>query len=248
MPLLNHFAYPLDPHRPWTGFHSAWANAISAGLNRSLPTGYFSGPEVQWRHEGDAIVVREADGVTDAAPVLWKDGAGTATLAAAREPLKTLAYVPGDDTCEVRVLDETGAEQTLVGVVEIVSPGNKDRPANRKAFLGKVFGYLNAGVGVCVLDIVANRPRSLHRELLQDLGDPDPDADATYAATYARDGGEGPQVRVWYEPLVVGGELPGAVLPLKSGPTIELPLAESYAAACANYRIDPAAVQAAAGR
>ena len=244
MPLLNHFAYPLDPHRPWTGFHSAWANAISAGLNRSLPPGYFSGPEVQWRHEGDAIVVRES-AATAPGPNLWPGDGGTATLAPPREPQKTLPFEPGDDTCEVRILNEEGAEQTLVGVVEIVSPGNKERPANRKAFLGKVLGYLNAGVGVCVLDIVTNRPRSLHRELLQDLGDPDPEADATYAATYARaDGGEA-RVRVWYEPLTVDGELPDVVLPLKSGPAIELPLAASYAEACANYRIDPAAVRAA---
>jgi len=51
MPLLDHFHPPLSVTHPWKGFHSAWANAITNGLNEALPEGYYaatdrSGPPV----------------------------------------------------------------------------------------------------------------------------------------------------------------------------------------------------------
>jgi hypothetical protein len=58
MPLLEHFRPPLSMTHPWKGFHSAWANAITIGLNEVLPEGYYAIPEVPL---GDQI---EIDGAT----------------------------------------------------------------------------------------------------------------------------------------------------------------------------------------
>jgi hypothetical protein len=46
MPLLEHFRPPLSVTHPGKGFHSAWANAITNGLNELLPEGYYAIPEV----------------------------------------------------------------------------------------------------------------------------------------------------------------------------------------------------------
>ena len=44
----------------------------------------------------------------------------------------------------------TEAGPTLVGAVEFVSPGNKDRPEARRAFASNLASYLQDGIGVVV--------------------------------------------------------------------------------------------------
>ena len=51
--------------------------------------------------------------------------------------------------------------------IELVSPGNKDRPEARRAFAAKCAGYLTAGVGLVVVDIVTDRLANLHNELIE---------------------------------------------------------------------------------
>src|SRR5207245_1335800 len=60
------------------------------------------------------------------------------------------------DDLEVQVLDQRD-DARLVGVVELVSPRNKDRAASRRAFAAKYAAYLQRGIGVVVADIVTSR-------------------------------------------------------------------------------------------
>src|SRR5438046_4250675 len=70
------------------------------------------------------------------------------------------------DEIEVRVLaTRTGA--TMVGAIEFVSPGNKDRPAARRAFAAKCASYLQQGIGLVIVDVVTERPANLHDELIR---------------------------------------------------------------------------------
>ena len=55
----------------------------------------------------------------------------------------------------------------LVAVIEIVSPGNKDRAEARRTFAGKCAAYLQRGIGLITIDIVTNRNANLHNELVQ---------------------------------------------------------------------------------
>ena len=57
----------------------------------------------------------------------------------------------------------------LVAVVELVSPGNKDRAEHRQAFVTKCAAYLQEQVNVILVDVVPSRHTNLHRELLQML-------------------------------------------------------------------------------
>ena len=43
---------------------------------------------------------------------------------------------------------------TLVAVIELVSPGHKDRPEHRRAFAVKCAAYLQRAVGLVVIDTV----------------------------------------------------------------------------------------------
>ena len=242
MPLLNHFAWPLDPLRPWSGSLVRWANAISDHFNKTLPDGWFAHPEIRWRQEGDSVVVDERENpalsIAGGDPLSEDGGGGGVATAALAEPKRTLDFDPDHDVVEVRVLDERGRELVLAGVVEIVSPANKDRPSTREAFVAKTEGYIGAGVGTVIADIVTDKTRSLHRQLCQRMGDPDPEADPVYASAY-RLMDESPRtVQVWHEALAVDAPLPEMPLYLKGGPAVAVPLEATYVAACEANRID----------
>lgn len=72
------------------------------------------------------------------------------------------------DRIEVNVFHSEGGP-ILVGAIELVGPANKDRPAQREAFVAKCETYLQQGVGLVVVDIVTTRRANLHDDLLAHL-------------------------------------------------------------------------------
>ena len=224
MPLLDHFSPPLSQQRHWTGQHSAWAAEIAADLNTTLPDGWYADSRVQWNQEADAIVVASGPAPSDA-------DAATAV----RTPTRRVRFDAAQDVVEVRIIDET-AGQTLAGVVELVSPSNLRGADARGAFVAKCEALLSTGVGVLVVDVVTSSPVSLHRDLLSRIGTPDGEADPTYAASYGPDPAA-EDVRVWYEPLAIGDDLPAMPLPLLGGPVETVRLEETYAEACRRRRV-----------
>jgi hypothetical protein len=70
------------------------------------------------------------------------------------------------DTFEVRVLStDTGPK--LGAAIELISPGNKDRSAERRAFATRCASYLYQGVSVIIVDIVTNRRANLQNVVLR---------------------------------------------------------------------------------
>jgi hypothetical protein len=241
MPLLDHFHAPLFPTRRWESFHALWAGEIVAALNGSvLPEGYYAETQV---HLGGRV---EVD-----VPTLEQSGrqaaAGNGPVATATEvwapPVPALvmpALFP--DEIEVQVYGSpTGAH--LVGAIELVSPGNKDRPEARQAFAIKCAGYLQMGIGLIVVDVVTERLANLHNELIELLRQPAayrfPGDPPTYAAAYrpARREPGGDQVDIWPVPLAVGQSLPTVPLALRDGPTIPVDLETTYTGARERSRI-----------
>jgi hypothetical protein len=74
---------------------------------------------------------------------------------------------------EVRVFDQRRARR-LVAAVEIVSPANKDRAENRRAFVAKWAALLQHGVCVSVVDVITAHKFNLYTELLAMLDRSDP--------------------------------------------------------------------------
>ncbi|MCI0380472.1 MAG: DUF4058 family protein [Gemmataceae bacterium] len=215
MPLLDHFHPPVSERRSWEGFHGLWAAALVEKLNRDVLAGeYFADMQVHIgsQVEVDIATLDESKGAGE------RGAAATATAAPAWAPPATNLLVPTvfPDDIEVQVFATvTGA--TLVGAVELVSPGNKDRPEARRAFAAKCVSYLTRGIGLIVVDIVTNRLANLHNEVIGLLGHGEPfllsPAATTYAVAYRPSRQpSGDQIELWPSVLLLGQPLP--VLPL----------------------------------
>jgi hypothetical protein len=132
--------------------------------------------------------------------------------------------------------------KTLVGVIELVSPANKDRPDHRRAFAVNCLSYLHRGIGVLVADIVSERHSNLHHELLTLLGETSP-ADLPkgsflYAVAYRPSRREESNLLdLWPEPLVLGPGLPVLPLALKGLSCVPVDLEETYTGARERCRI-----------
>jgi hypothetical protein len=146
------------------------------------------------------------------------------------------------ESLEVLVFSTEGGS-TLVAAVELVSPGNKDRPETRQAFAAKCTNYLHQGVGLAVIDVVTSRRANLHDELVRFMELPAdyafPGQPALYAVAYRpttrKSGG---QIDVWPAPLAVGQLLPTLPLPLRGADCVPLDLESAYTEVRRRSRLD----------
>lgn len=98
--------------------------------------------------------------------------------------------LPYPDHFAVHVWNQEGGMR-LVGAVELVSPGNKDRDLKRRAFAVKCASYLVQGIGLVLVDVVTTRSHNLHNEIVELLR-----LDPSF-----RIGGDGGLYAVAYRPL-----------------------------------------------
>ena len=137
-----------------------------ASLHRGLlPKGYFA--EIQLHIGGVEVDVATLENMESA--TTFEEGNGGVAVAV-QAPVTTFtmpAVFP--DSIEVHIF-ETSAGPTLVGAIEFVSPGNKDRASKRRLFAAKCAAYLARGVGLICLDIVTSHHFNLHNELIELLG------------------------------------------------------------------------------
>jgi hypothetical protein len=168
-------------------------------------------------------------------------GVATATWAPPQPTLRLDADLADQYEYEVLVYDQSRGRQ-LVAAVELVSPGNKDRPENRRALATKCAALLQQGVCVSIVDLVTTRHFNLYTELLGllDRSDPAfaPDAPSIYAVTCRGRRLSGvSKLEVWAHPLTVGQPLPTLPLWLSEDVAISLDLEASYEATCSVLRI-----------
>jgi hypothetical protein len=232
MPLLDHFRPPLTPLFTWESFHAVWAGSIMTCLNRLLPPRFVALTQTHLGSQVEADVQEWDQGRSHPEQQSPNGPGGVAVQAWAppAPPLVVPAIFP--DEFEVSVLD-TRAGATLVGVVELVSPGNKDRAETRRAFAAKCATYLHRGIGLVVVDVVTERRANLHDALMDLLGHGDethmPDGSDLYAAAYRPvHRGKKNQIEAWPVALAVGGPLPMLPLALKGAATIPLDLEATY--------------------
>jgi hypothetical protein len=217
VPLLDHFHPPLSAERHWESFHGRWTAALADALNMGgLPPGYFAEMQV---HIGSRVEIDVAteERTRNGAPASATGGTATLTAPAWAPPAPALvmpAVFP--DEIEILVFNSDGGP-TLVGAIEFVSPGNKDRDETRRAFATKCASYLQQGIGLIVVDVVSNRRANLHNELIDLLRQPAtfafPGGGYLYTAAYRpahRDIGD--QIDIWPVSLSPGEPLP--IMPL----------------------------------
>ena len=230
MPLLDHFHPPLSERRHWHSFHNAWATYLSSQLNTWLPDGYFAEANVQYGIEIDVATFEEAGAI--APHPGWAPPPPRASV-----PLDTLGAV-----VEVGIFSRSGGP-LLIGAVELISPANKDRPAHRDALVSKCASYLQAGIGLVLVDIVTDRAADLDRDLLNRLGTADHGPGGSlFAAAYRsveRDGSTA--LDLWREPIAVGRPLPTLPLWLLGGLCLPVELEATYMRTCVEQKVQPAA-------
>ena len=242
MPLLDHFHPPLSAERHWESFHSSWATKLTDALTeRWLPPNYIAEEHVHLgatveidvgafeRHESENG--EEVGGaVTTVGTKVWAPPAADGMVA---------SVIP--DTFEIRVLcTDTGPK--LVAAIELISPGNKDRPAERTAFATKCASYLYQGISLIIVDIVTNRRANLHNDILRVMEAADhlqlPREANLYAVAYRPvRRRQGDEIDVWRSSLSLSQALPTLPLGLHSDLVIPVDFEATYAEACLRKRL-----------
>ena len=237
MPLRDHFRPPVSRQVSWEEIHAMWPARIVMQLKQQLPPGFVSGPKV---HSGSQIEIDIATYERDDAPRGFSDrgdgGVATAAWTLAEPSVAVETDIVDDDEYEVRIYDAE-RERTLVAVIELVSPANKDRPQKRNAFVGKCAALLRAGVAVSIVDVVTTRQFNLYTELMAFLGQADPTMGAEPPGIYAAScrwllRGERATLQTWSHVLAIGQPLPTLPLWLTPDRVIPLDLEQSYEKAC----------------
>jgi hypothetical protein len=240
MPLRDHFHAPVLDEAPWEGVHGQWLQTIVRELNTvQLPERYRAFGQV---HRGTQVEIDVAtfdEGRPAARPAGNGNGVATAVWAPPAPTRTSAAEFPAQDLFEVLV-EDTRRRRRLVAAVELVSPSNKDRPENRRAFAVKCASYLQQRVSVVIVDVVTECHFNLHREMydLFGLADVWTDEVNLYAAAdRATKNNEHWQVDLWAHALAVGAPLPTLPLWLAADLAVPLLLEETYEETCRVLRI-----------
>ncbi len=239
MPLRDHFSPPLAEHRSWEELHGAWPGSIAFRLNSILPPDYYCGPRV---HLGSAIEIDVAAFENEEALGAIADGGGGGTAVAwapARPTLLLDTDAPTPPEYEARVYDVRHGRR-LVAAVEIVSPGNKDRPESREAFVSKCHALLQQDVCVAIVDLVTERQSNLYAELAARMGAAPPAIakSGIYAVSCRGITARGRwRVEEWEHELAIGSALPTLPLWLTDSFSVPLELEASYEDTCRGLRI-----------
>lgn len=209
-------------------FHQDWTIEIRRALNRGiLPPGYFamadqrvSGPEP------DVVALR------------LRGPEPTGGLAVAETPPRIRPAARGQGEAaryafkanRIAVRHELGR---VVAMIEVVSPGNKDRERAVAAFVGRAIDFLRNGIHFLMIDPFPpgkSDPEGLALPIWDGLvGEPMEDRPAGKPLTVAAfDAGE--PMTAYVEALAVGDLWPEAPLFLAPGWYVNVPLERTYMA------------------
>lgn len=241
MPLRDHFHPPLSRTRSHQEVYGGWPAVIVQRLGRVLPGHYAAGPCVRTAGQIEVDIGSFEHGSTRDTSRYEEGGVATAVYAPPQPSLEVQTALGDFDEYEVRVYDAERGRR-LVAAIELISPGNKDRPENRGQFVSKCAALLRSGVCVVLVDIVTSKDFNLYGELLSLIGERDPSLSAPAPATYAVSCRWHPRgveywLETWHHPLCPNQPLPVLPLWLTETLAISLDLEASYEQTCRDLRI-----------
>jgi hypothetical protein len=227
-----------NPRVSWKSFHHLWIAQLVEHLNQELlPAGFQARPtELIVGIEPDVLLLQESDRPA-AASTKPQPALAEATLTALLPPPAELPLVGIYSAYDT---------QHLVSAIELVSPGNKDRPEAVQAFIEKALFLLQEGVHLMIVDVISLPHRPIRQALLKRLELAEPvDESRLWVSSYCALPGEDPQphleVREWAHGLAVGASLPALPLFLRSDQLwVTVDLEASYQATLHAGRYKPA--------
>jgi hypothetical protein len=249
MALLDHFHPPLSLESSWHSLHSAWCTYLAVDLNRRLPEHCFATPNTRFGIEVDVATLSRAHPHGELRELATAPYLAEITVAPSASPLvepwlppppvTTLPFEVMPEHVEVLVFNNS-TKPTLIGAIELVCPANKDRPAQRTAFVSKCESHLRQGAGLVVVDIVTSSKGNLHIELLTRLGAEQQELNGAepYATAYhpVEEAGHF-YLELWHEELGIGQPLPILPLWLRGEGSLPINLQSTYQTVCADLRI-----------
>lgn len=220
-----------------------WPALIVQQLGRLLPPEFSAEPRV---HLGAFFEIDVSTWENEPSANSWEvteppagtgSGAALATWAPPRPTMSANAKLGDEYEYAVEIYDQSRGRR-LVAAIEIVSPANKDRAENRRAFATKCAALLQNGVSVMIVDPVTVLNQNLYLEMLERFQLDDPAIRgagvATYSAACRR---RAPFIETWAYPMGIGDTMPTLPLYLGDNIVIELELEDSYAETCRVLRI-----------
>jgi hypothetical protein len=222
-------------------FHVAWLPELQQSLNDGvLPEGFYALAE---QHAGwsiaDVLTLHTGPaGPTFSSP----ESVGGTTVAEAPPRVRRRQTIEPTTRALRRTLAIRHVSgHRLIAILEIISPGNKDRASHLEEFAAKVVDALDAGVHVLVVDLFPpgpGNPFGIHGLIRQrlDLSDEPYDLPADEPLTLASYA-SGPGVEIYLDHRAVGASLPEMPLFLSPERYINVPLEDTYRGA---YRGMPA--------
>jgi hypothetical protein len=214
-------------------FHVVWIGALRNALNEGLlPQGYYALAE---QHAGRAI----ADVLTLHASPAHEEPAwlppGTGGIAVAEAPPRVRRKVTVEPTILARrrsLAIRHVSGHRLIALIEVVSPGNKDRARHIEELVDKAVAALERGVHLLLVDLFPPGPRDpsgIHGSILQSLDNSldcynlPTDAPLTLASYVA-----GPPVEVYLEHFGFGAPLAEMPLFMHLDRYVNVPLEPTY--------------------
>jgi hypothetical protein len=224
------------PMHDWTrvtagtyhNFHFRWIAAIMDRLNAGLlPPGFFAMAEqIIGRPETDVVTLQTPPGLKAQSP---RDGA----VAIATAPPKTRFVFPLEAERYARRANRIAVHHELgevVAVIEIVSPGNKDRRHSLRSFVSKAIELIEQRVSLLIIDPFppgTHDPRGVAGAVLDEFTSEafelPPDKPLTLAAYQVE-----PIEMAYVETIACGDRLPDMPLFLYGEHHIYVPLEETY--------------------
>ncbi len=233
MPILDHINEEIVQIVRFSSLHHTWAVHIAENLNEILPEGFVANPHAQLGYQ-------EIDVITD------RELTQEQLLITQYHPTTSSEMVnpsfPSSLEIFVKYIHRS-MEQT-VGVIEIISEGNKDRPSVRDAFVGKCVNILAEGVSLIIVDILAKPFFNLHNELLSSLKVSEEQIQenkslplycVAYRNTFDLKGELA--VEFWEHSLKAGDTLPKLPLFITSEVAVPVDLERAYMQACKGLRV-----------
>ena len=218
-------------------FHVAWIAELQRTLNSGiLPEGYYAQAEqVAGQVIADVLALEDLSGARPGADAgQGKRGASYEGVSVAAVPPRvalsdtvTEAMLLAARRRQIVIRHTTG--DRIVALLEIVSPGNKEKRGALDAFVDKAVGALDEGYHLLVIDLFQPGPfdpEGMHGAIWKRLkgGYQPPSGKPLTLAAYAAAG----VITCYVEPTAVGSDLIPMPLFLDPGHYVNVPLEPTY--------------------
>jgi hypothetical protein len=212
-------------------FHVLWMSTITNQLNAGLlPVGFFAMTEqIVGRPETDVVTLKTNP---QAKPVTNRGNGRTTT---AQSKTRFVFPIAPDQERYARKANRIAIHHELgevVSVIEIVSPGNKDRKRSLQTFVDKAVDLIQQKVNLLIIDPFPPGkydPQGIHKAIWDEFTDEPFELPSDKPLTLVAYQVE-PVQTAHVEPIAAGDRLPDMPLFLIGEQSIDVPLEDTYQA------------------